>query len=171
MRRNPEAFVSPAEAAAAKTALERSKVRTPQEVLDAFAPLPIDFAGQRLRPLSLASFVVLERLDSPFADDQLSAGTLAEIKAEDMALVAYVLTRDPVDVLDLIAQGRHAVDRAVLTFVADIPAEQIRQLGEAIGRIIVRAFATVVGGGGAQKKTTTRSPACTPPPATGSAGG
>lgn len=161
----PDAFFTQAEADAAKKASRQATARTSPEVLDAFASLPLSAGELRLRPLSWADFMLLERLESPFADSSIAQG--ADISQLDVGIAVYVLTRPNLDTLDLLAaSGRPAVERAAIALAGRIPAEALAEVGAKLQITFARAFATLVGG---EKKTQTAHSA--PPPATASGGG
>lgn len=164
MRENPGAFTSPAEAAAAKVALEKVKARTPKEVLDAFSALPLTAGEIILQPLSLGALMVLERIEHPLADEGLAAA--AEMDAHATASIVFILTREPVESLDLLAQGRAVFDRASLAFASRIAFEDLTAIGLKLRENFLRAFSTLIA---AQKKTEVAS--STPLPTTASAGG
>ena len=166
MRDNPDAFVSPAEAAAAKRAGEKAQVRTPREVLDAFAPLPLQIGKLQLQPLTLASLMVLERIESPLADENFGPET--EVTVADTLNVLFIQTRTPAESMRLIGGGRAEFDAAVLELASGIDLRELPRLTLVLRETFTRAFAALVGGGG-QKKTEGAS--STPPPATASAGG
>lgn len=163
-RLNPEAFISPAAAAAAKKAQDAANARTPREILDAFSAIPLCVGEIVLRPLNLGSLMILERIEHPLADESLAA--VAEMNAEQTAAIVFVLTRPEVESLDLLAQGRTAFDRACLSFASRIAFEDLNAIGLKLRENFVRAFATLIA---TQKKTEVAS--STPPPATASAGG
>lgn len=164
MRQNPGAFISPAAAAAAKKAGDKAQVRTPKEVLEAFSAIPITLGGLTVKPLNLATLMLLERLGNALAEESLTPES--EISLSDSMEACYVLTHDEVECAKLLAEGRPTFDNAVLAFAATVPHAEIVSVVTVLARTFATAFASLVGG---QKKTETTSSA--PPPATASAGG
>ncbi len=157
---DPKAFFNAAEVAAATQA--RDSARTPGEVLDAFAPSPLTIGEIALRPLTWADFILLEKLESPFADSSIAGA--AEIAQMDVALAVYILTRPVLAANDLFSEkGRPALEREALALAGRVPVQQLTALGLKLREAFARAFSTVIE---AEKKTG-RS---TPPPATASAG-
>ncbi|WP_043586304.1 hypothetical protein [Geminisphaera colitermitum] len=116
--------------------------RTPNEVLDAFAPEPLTVANLTLRPLSISDFLLLERLDSPFADQQITPDT--DISVSEIMEVAYILATPPQTSRAAFAKGRAAFDDAVAEMFDSIPPSTLGDLGKRIATIINAAFATLI---------------------------
>jgi hypothetical protein len=127
---------------------------TPSRVLKAFVPETISVAGLTLEPFTLATFMLLESLDSPFVCEGKGSPT-----ARDIARAVFLLTRPMEASQKLIAGRREAFDAEVLKFAGGIPAAQLAELGRKIGQHLDTAFATVpqAGGDPAEKKSSARS--------------
>lgn len=147
----------------------------PSEVVRAFAgDGGVDCCGLRLRPVTLATYMLFERLGNPLVDpegDDPDAYRIAE--------AVYVLSRPVADSRELLRGGERAWEDAVWALAESIPAADLRHLGEAIGAHFAAAFETLQGGDGpapgdgagegGEKKTAS---APTPPgPTTDSDGG
>lgn len=155
---------SPAEVAAASRARKAAKVRTPPEVIDAFAPSLLSVRDVVFQPLTLGSLMVLERIGSPLADENFGPDT--EVTTQDLMAVVLVLTRPPADSLAILGRGQDEWDRACLALASRFEPADIAALGLKLRETFTRAFATVIS---SEKKRMTDSPSI--PPATGSAGG
>lgn len=146
---DPKAAFSANEIAAMDRSGERGH-RTPRKVLAAFYPKPIEAAGIRLRPLSLASFMLLEAIESPLLEEG------AEISIRDLSAAVYVLAHDETATGALVAESRARFDAAVLAFAAGVPPQSLRELGAAVGQAVAAAMSTVLPTG--EKKTTAATP-------------
>jgi hypothetical protein len=134
-------------------------------VLDAFAGAPITCGDLVMAPLSLASFMLLERIESPLVEGNGSI----EVTAADTAAAIYVLTRPVDETLALLGQGREAFDCAVYALAARLTATELPAIGLKLRAVIQAAFATVVGGDA--KKAETETAPSSPTKTTASAGG
>ncbi|WP_043585370.1 hypothetical protein [Geminisphaera colitermitum] len=138
---------------ATRTARVAAGQRTPGEVLDAFAPVPLAIGDLTLRDITPGDFILLERIDSPFADqEQLSGG---DITLNDMMILVYVLTRPTVEVFAILGRGREAFDREVIALASRFPFPLIEDIAAKIRAKIMQAFASLITGAPAKKKATT----------------
>ncbi len=144
-----DASFSPAEVAAAARAQKAAKVRTPPEVIDAFAPTLLSVGEVVFQPLTLGSLMVLEKIGSPLADENFGPGS--EVTTNDLMGVVLVLTRPPADSLAIIGRGQDEWDRACLALASRFTPADIAALGLKLRETFTRAFATVIS---AEKKTT-----------------
>jgi hypothetical protein len=116
--------------------------RTPNEVLDAFAPVPITAANIVLRPLTISDFMLLERLDSPFANQQITPDT--DISISEIMEAVYILAHPAQTSRSAFARGRPEFDDAVFTFGDSISPGALRDLGARIAEAIHTAFSTLI---------------------------
>ena len=128
--------------------------KTPAKVREALLCDPIYLLGQELQPFDTATFLFLEKLDSPLVLEEEVKGKSSRVKVEDMAVLAFILTRPLRESRLKFAQGRNVFDDAVSDFAATIPMHELKTVSETLGKYLEAAFATVTGASG-QKKTLT----------------
>lgn len=143
---------TPKQIAALSAANEGNKSRTPKVVVDALFPTPIMAGDLVLRPLSLAEFILLEKLDSPLLE--LESVDEEEITIEQFAVAVYLLTT-PYDEVDALVcdRPRAEFDRAVRQFSRKLPPAELITIGLKVRTAIAAAFATVQQVSGGEKKT------------------
>lgn len=147
---------TPEQIAALTAANEGNKSRTPQVLVDAFFPKAIKVGDLKLRALSLAEFILLEKIESPLLEiDQVDE---SEVSLENFAAAVFILAM-PFDVVEpLICEGGKAeFDRAVRQFATKVPGGETIALGRKVQVAIAEAFATVQQVSG--EKKTARTPA------------
>lgn len=145
--------------------------RNPKKVVDAFTPTGSQPAveGVRLREFTAGTVLVLQQIAHPLVDGgggakggkRGKAAAGREMDDMQMMQLVYVLAHPMEDVLDALAQGREAFDRAVVVYASTLPIGALPELGAAVAAAFERAVSTVLpgagaGGPGAEKKTRSR---------------
>jgi hypothetical protein len=166
---NREAFFTQAEADAAH-AQEHSQ-GNPRVVTQAFVEggEPLTVAGYTIPIIGLGRYMLIERIQSPVLKSEGWKG----MNNQQLAELIFVTLNSEKLTRELLAKGGRAFDDAVALFSDTIPLEHLKDLGDAIGRSLNRAFATLIspttsGEAESQKKTEAPSPV---KPTTASAGG
>ncbi len=117
----------------------------PRKALDALVPRPVILPalGVEVRPLTLASHAILDKIRSPMLTGDESAGPL------DLVPTLYAVTRDPTQCLDELADGTFA--RKAVEWADTLPPTALPVIKDAI-LAQIRAMTDVIPGD-AQKKT------------------
>ena len=133
----------------------------PRKAVAALLPVPIAVSGAVVRPLTLGTYAVLERIKSPLLGETPADGSLSLIPS------LYVLTHEPMDSLsgDLFRKSVEWADT--------LPPSALAEIREACGRQ-VRAMLDVVPeteeDPSKKKDTTDGSPSSASGPSTPTAG-
>lgn len=137
----PEAKFSAAEQAAIDASMAGTH-RNPAVIRQAFLANPITVGSITLRPLTLATYMLLEEIESPLIEE---AGTgVGEFSIRDMGAAVYVLSQPEETVMAAIEKGRPHFNRVVLKWAAKVPAPDLMALGQAVARQLADAMATVL---------------------------
>ena len=141
--------------------------KNPKIVVDAFLPDLLAIGETTLRPITMGTLLILEKIDSPLVNDAAIAAAkrnkgkfTVKLSNDDVARVVFVLTHSGKESLVLLSGGRQAFDSAVYEFLDRIPVSDMPKLGGLITEHFSRAFSTVIGGAddGAEKKTASAIP-------------
>lgn len=126
----------------------------PKVVVDAFLPdLPAPIAGIQLRPVSIAAFLVLEKIGSPLAGGSAAPATPPD--PLDAVRGIYVLSRTDAE-LEAIFRGfsRPEFDRAVWEFATRIPAAATGALVVGMLQLLGIATSTIISAGADEAEPT-----------------
>ena len=140
--------------------------KNPKLVVDAFVPDALKIGNIVLRPITMGTILVLEKLDCPLTDDNAIAAAkknkgkfAANLSNDDVARLVFVLTHSAQDSLALLQVSRDVFDRAVYDYLDRIEVRDMPVLGGLITGHFQNAFSTVIGGADAvQKKTESATP-------------
>jgi hypothetical protein len=136
-----DARFSPQEQSAIDASLASSHLN-PAVVRQAFLSTPIKVGAIELRPLTLATYMLLEEIESPLIEE---AGTgVEEFSIRDMAAAVYVLSQPEDAVMASIEKGRPQFKGTVLKWAAKVPAPDLMALGQAVAQQLADAMATVL---------------------------
>lgn len=127
--------------------------KNPQAVLDAFIQKEYKIGGIKTLPLTLAHYVVLEKIKSPFVDKKIK--DFGKIDNENLMKMCYVITHTAGESRALLAEGEECFMEAVFDFCQNIELKDIAEVGKAVGAAILQASATAIQ---AQKKTMRATP-------------
>ena len=139
---HPGSF-TPAQIAAANRARDNGGSNTPKAVLGAFAPEMITAAGIALQPVTMATILMLQRIDSGLLKKD------SNFEVEDI-LRALVIFTHPIDATRALVARKRAdgsmpeFDDAVFDAAKSIPAASMLAIGEALNKALTTAFATMV---------------------------
>lgn len=136
----PEAVYSPEEQAAFAKAKAQSHLN-PAVVREAFLQQEITVGSITLRPLNLATYMLLEQIESPLLE---AMGQPEEFTIHDMAHAVYILSHDEDVVMQSLSESRKAFDLAVFKWAKEVPPPDLQELGEAITAQLAKAMATVL---------------------------
>jgi len=121
-------FATPDEALASVRPLQEKLARvagkTPSTVIDAFLPDPIDVAGLELKPISMRTWLYLDKIGSPFI-----RGQAGDFDVEDLLRALYVITQPAAEVGAAIRAGDARFSEAVDVFAERLPPSALPQLG------------------------------------------
>lgn len=117
----------------------------PRKAVAALLPVPIRTSGVEVRPLTLGTFAILERIKSPLLGETKVDGTLSLLPS------LYVLTHDPMDSLtgDLFRKSIDWADTLPPGAIAEIRAACDRQI-----RTMIDVVPEIEDDGGSKKKDT-----------------
>jgi hypothetical protein len=120
-------FATPREALASVRPLQEKLARvagkTPDTVIDAFMPDPIDIAGLELKPVRMRTWLYLEKIGSPFIQGHTSSPSI-----EDLLRALYVITQPAAEVGVAIRAGDALFNEAVNAFAERLPLAVLPQL-------------------------------------------
>lgn len=141
---------------------------TPTTVQNALLPEPLVIGGLTVQPVTLGSYLFLEKIKSPL----LASPPPEKISAMELFRVVYILTQPLPDCVAMWAQGGEAFDAAVIGFASQIPltdleamtSQLIQHLGTALAPAAKLHPAPDTGSGGVPLSAGAQ------PTATGSAG-
>lgn len=119
---------------AATTAAEK----TPTVVVDAFVPEPVQVAGMELRPISIQTWLFLEKIKSPFTK---AIAKDAEIPFKEILSTMYVIVAPVEEVGAAIRRGNEAFEAAVEVFASKIPFRHLEAVATALAKHIADEFA------------------------------
>ena len=110
-----EGFATPGEALASLQPLHEKLAevadKTPSTVVEAFLPDPVELGGIELPPITLRTWLYLEKIESPFV-----RGGAAKTTLEDLLRALYVISQPPGEVGAAIRAGGERLTQAVDTF-------------------------------------------------------
>ena len=110
--------------------------KTPSTVVRAFLPERVTAAGLVLRPLNTEMWLVLEKLDSPFARNTADLTPTIEQIMEAF----YVIVTDPDVVNQQLAAGLDSFRQTVRIFARTIPLHEFAGISAALGSHIAAEF-------------------------------
>lgn len=93
-------------------------------------------------PLTMAHYVILEKIGSPFIDK--NNGDFADLPVEDYLNVAFVITHSASESRELLAKGDEAFKDAIFEFSEGIDIADMKEVGIAIGITFAQAASTVL---------------------------
>jgi hypothetical protein len=128
--------LAPAQIEAALEARDHANSGVPTPVLDAFFPVPVTVADLTLQPLTLATYMLLEKINSP-----LISGT--DIKVEDVLRGVLLLSLPLSAARKLVFDGA-SFDAAVWGLGEQVPARELKSVGEKIAAHIAASFAAII---------------------------
>jgi len=135
--------------------------QNPKLVVEAFTRGARKVGAITLRPITMGTILVLEKIKCPLVDDSVIAaakknkGKFAQnLQNDDVARLIFVLAHTGRESLALLQDGDAAFAAAVLDFMDKIPVSDMPLLGSAITEHFSAAFSTVVGGAAAAEKKT-----------------
>ena len=135
----PVGYATPGEALASVRPLQEKLARvagkTPSTVSDAFLPDPIDIAGLELKPISMRTWLYLDKIGSPFIRGQADNFDL-----EDLLRTLYIITQPAAEVGAAIRAGDVRFSEAVDTFAERLPLGALSQLSEKLARHLTAEF-------------------------------
>jgi hypothetical protein len=111
--------------------------RTPSTVLKAFVPEPVMLSGRALKPLTLRTWMLLEKIKSPF----LSSDGGDSISLSSLLPTLLVLLHDAEWVAQVIAQGEQAIAAECEKLAGQIPLRELPAMAQAISAHIAAEFA------------------------------
>jgi hypothetical protein len=119
---------------------------TPKAILDAFFPAKITAADLNIQPVSLVTFMALEKVGSPLADFGQSTKAIG---AEDIATALVILTMPcatdaDVEQLRAIAGDPETIASLAWQVASRIPAAELIALGPKMTQRIQEGFATAL---------------------------
>ena len=124
---NPVGYATPGEALASVRPLQEKLARvagkTPSTVIDAFLPDPIDVAGLELKPISMRTWLYLDKIGSPFV-----RGQSGNFDLEDLLRAFYIITQPAAEVGAAIRAGDARFSEAVDAFAERLPLTTLPQL-------------------------------------------
>lgn len=123
---------------------------TPRKVRGALLPDPVCLLGKELEVFGTDTFLFLEKLESPLVMDG-DEGKTQKLRMEDMAILAFVLTRPLKESRTLLARSRADFDEAVSAYAKTIPLNELKTISKTLADYLASAFSTLTGGG--EKKT------------------
>jgi hypothetical protein len=135
--------------------------KNPKLVVEAFLPDLLAIGEIKLRPITMGTTLVLEKIDCPLVDEENIAAAkknkgkfTTPLSNDDIARLVYVLTHPAKSSRILLESGRQSFDAEVYDYVDRIPIANMVKLGGLITEHFTRSFSTIIGGGAeAQKKT------------------
>lgn len=116
--------------------------RNPPTVVNAFLQKKYKIAGLDTMPLTMAHYVILEKIGSPFIDK--NNGDFADLPVEDYLNVAFVITHSASESRELLAKGDEAFKNAIFEFSEGIDIADMKEVGIAIGITFAQAASTVL---------------------------
>lgn len=128
--------------------------RNPQIAIDALLPANATIGGKPTLPLTLAHYVILEKINSPLVSGK--SLDWKDVDNLDLMKMCYVVTHKASDCRDILAEGSEAFESAVFEFCENIPLSQMYAVGQALGGLLAAATAPAVSAQG-EKKTKRRA--------------
>ena len=111
---------------------------TPRAVIDAFLPTGRTVFGQMLRPVSIGTWMALEKIGHPFV-----TGTKeADITPHDIACALYILTTDTPTVFD--ALRSNMFEHSVLALMDRLPLGEMKESLETMQDHFTKALDNMV---------------------------
>jgi len=117
-------------------------------VVKAFLPNLQTGCGLELRPFTLSTILLLEKIEHPLVDDAIKR----DMTNHEIASLVFVLTHPAVESNALLSHGPDAFDAAVMEAADRIPLAELRSLGMKIRAHFGAALETAAAPG-AEKKT------------------
>ncbi|MCC6356906.1 MAG: hypothetical protein IT577_23720 [Verrucomicrobiae bacterium] len=143
-------------------ALNRADLN-PAAAIAGLAPGSREVAGIRLRPVTMAVHLLLEKAGNPLAVGGREPTTL------DVMTAAWAMSHPTTEVLTALEDGHH--DRKVILWAESLTPRAAQELALAIREMMREAFATALSVGDAEADPDAADPkAPGPSPATSSAG-
>jgi hypothetical protein len=137
-------------AAAAAAARDRALQTTPAAVRAAFTATGEYVGALHLRPLTVGTQMVLERIEHPFTDPTFIASPRTPTSRE-IARAIFVLSHTAVECEELLDRGLPVFDRAVIEQMDTIPIGDQRELGAKLQQVLASSLITLIAGRGASK--------------------
>lgn len=128
--------------------------RNPQIALDAILPENTKIGGKPTLPLTLAHYVILERINSPLVSGKQI--DWKDVNNLDLMKMCYVVTHKASDCRDILAEGSEAFESAVFEFCETIALSEMYAVGQALAGLLISATAPAVSATG-EKKTKRRA--------------
>jgi hypothetical protein len=110
---------------------------TPSTVIAAFVPDRVAAAGLALPPLTIETWLFLEKIKSPFARNEPNA----QPSFQQMMEAFYVIVMPPAGVDEVLGLGEESFRQAVGIFARTIPMRELPAISTAIASHIVAEFA------------------------------
>lgn len=121
-------------------------MKNPRKVVDAIMATGADVAGLTLRPFTISTFAIMERIDCPLMADRKPGpdGQPARIAMTNMDILRliYVLAHPGKVSFALLGNGLAAFDAAVIEFCDQISPQASAALGEAVMKLYAQAVST-----------------------------
>ena len=96
--------------------------RNPQIAIDALLPANATIGGKPTLPLTLAHYVILEKINSPLVSGKPL--DWKDVDNLDLMKMCYVVTHKASDCRDILAEGSEAFESAVFEFCENIPLQR-----------------------------------------------
>jgi len=130
-----------------REARDRALQTTPSAVLDAFTTTGGYVGALVIRPLTLGTQMVFERIKHPFTDPQFK-GNLKEVGDLQIARAIFVMSHAAVESMELLDRGEAEFDRAVIEQMDQIPFADQLAVGQKLMAAIQQSVRTLIGGSG-----------------------
>lgn len=146
---------SDAQIKAAVDKREELKGKNPEQVIQALFPDGMKIGGEKALPLTLAHYVLLEKINSPF----IKGGEIdfSDIPNTDLMNLCYIVTHSAAKTRDLISEGQEAFDAAVFDFCEKIALSELKDVGVVIAGLLYQATSTIIETRDEKKTTTAHS--------------
>jgi hypothetical protein len=133
--------------------------RNPKKIVEAASAVGVMVAGLKLREVTASVMVILQRIESPLMKPREPGAEIA-LSDWDVVRMLYAFTHPAATCYAALEGGDY--DVKALAFADEVPFGQLPAIGAAIGKLIERAFETIL----AQKKTA-NGPTSSAPTTTG----
>ena len=127
--------------------------RNPKRVVEAMTDGPMTVAGITLRPVTAATMLILQKLESPLINAE--PGQEPKMSDLDVLRLVYALSHPAQECFGLVNSGEF--DAAAVGAADAIPVSKLPEVGAAINRIFEKAFSTILAEKKTARPTVTRS--------------
>ena len=121
---------------------EELENKNPQIALDAILPSGLKIGGIAVSPLTLAHYVILEKIKSPLVEkDSVDWEKVSNV---DLMKMCYVVTHKPAETRELLVAGQDEFEKEVFEFCSEIHLSKLSEVGQTLGRLMAEAMAPIV---------------------------